>query len=318
MVKLFAMPTSQDLIHEIRCLRVKIRSDLQAYASIAKVQRCLVLLEQPMIFPSHVPVIREALTHVLSIAREEDKQKIHQCLLKLAASWSINANDVATLSPIPPESRVVISTGHQFDIKSLAQWHNSRSLMCSLHEEFKRLINPFTNQPMSALDAQHVLSVAGKLEITFKDACFWGIMDDVDSELGFVDHDDGDVDLFSAPSQFAAPHSPLLFRPLSGTAEGYPVFASYLSAEPAPVFAALDTPVIAAPVVAPAGTSDTSSVEAVPESVTAASDVTPLESSESAAVVRSPLLWMASLFLRRRDDPHTDQDDAALIALGTL
>lgn len=94
----------------------------------------------------------------------EDMYLIFYTLLVLAQLYPINDEDSFTLEAIDPIDRVCVSTGHQFNLSTLIQYHNTRDYRGSLLSELansKFLLNPITNSP---LDLRDVINVLAKFE----------------------------------------------------------------------------------------------------------------------------------------------------------
>jgi len=115
--------------------------------------------------------LRSKLSKILSDDTTESVKKdslsladaAYNALLALAELKPINEEDPILLTEIAPGDRVVVSTGHQFDIKSLIKYHDTRDYRGStLHETSvsKWLINPITNAMFSARDVAHIQSTA--------------------------------------------------------------------------------------------------------------------------------------------------------------
>ena len=96
----------------------------------------------------------------------------YSALLTIAELCPLNSEDVIALTDtIDPKNLVVVSTGHQFDIKSLINYHNQGSYKSSLGETEgnKSLVNPITNQLFSKKDADHIIFVARQKGIAILD-----------------------------------------------------------------------------------------------------------------------------------------------------
>lgn len=86
---------------------------------------------------------------------------IWTCLVELADDFPLNQVDPITQEVISPEFKVVSSTGHQFDIRVLIQFHNKRSLRVDIDKQEKyHLINPITNLSFSERDEKYILDKA--------------------------------------------------------------------------------------------------------------------------------------------------------------
>jgi hypothetical protein len=97
---------------------------------------------------------------------------VYNISLGLAAFRSINDNDPVTQCEISKDNCVFVSTGHQFDIRALIQYHNGRGYRGSALNESpssKWLLNPFTNKPFSLRDVIHIQAVAEQKGIKIQD-----------------------------------------------------------------------------------------------------------------------------------------------------
>ena len=77
------------------------------------------------------------------------QDSIYQFLLALTELRPINLEDPVTLERIPSEKVVYVSTGHQFNIDSMAQ--------CYKHSDFKNLL---ANKLFSIRDQEHIKNIA--------------------------------------------------------------------------------------------------------------------------------------------------------------
>ena len=100
------------------------------------------------------------------------KQAVHKALLALAYFCPHNAEDPISLGAIEDEKKVAVSTGHQFDIENLVNYHNARPIREAIGETNadgkKWLLNPITNQPFDQEDVRHIQTVAVGLDITIE------------------------------------------------------------------------------------------------------------------------------------------------------
>lgn len=101
------------------------------------------------------------------------KDAAYHSLLALAETYPLNDMDPITLGLILPENRVVISSGHQFDINSLIDFHNRRVMretetFSDYGPEGKLLINPLTNSTFSPDDTIHIKKIAGEHNISIR------------------------------------------------------------------------------------------------------------------------------------------------------
>lgn len=85
----------------------------------------------------------------------------YSALLTIAELCPLNNEDVITQADtIDPKNLVVVSTGHQFNIESLINYHNRRGYKFGDTAGNKLLMNPITNQPFSKKDVDHIMLVA--------------------------------------------------------------------------------------------------------------------------------------------------------------
>jgi len=123
-----------------------------------------------------IQILRTSLKAILS---KDENEKIksddvslsdaaYNALLALAEYSPINDKDPILQDQIDPDSRVFVSSGYQFDIKKLIEYHQSREFRAVLREteDKKWLLNPFTNDKFSLRDAEHILRVAKQKDIT--------------------------------------------------------------------------------------------------------------------------------------------------------
>ncbi len=92
----------------------------------------------------------------------------HRALLALAEFRPINPEDPISFDKINSKKKVFVSTGHQFDIYTLINYHNDRPCRGDLNEEqynYKQLINPLTNKKFSYMDSTHIRNVAKQKNI---------------------------------------------------------------------------------------------------------------------------------------------------------
>lgn len=101
---------------------------------------------------------------------KEISHALHTSLIAIAGVSPINELDPITSSPIRKKNQIVISTGHQFDLEKLIEFHNTRPLRTEERE--KQLINPITNLPVSRLDADHIRNESKKKSLNIGDGTF--------------------------------------------------------------------------------------------------------------------------------------------------
>lgn len=83
-----------------------------------------------------------------------------ETLLALARYRPVNTDDPISLEPISFEDSVVISTGQQFSLTTLIQYHITRAARRGETAESKRLLNPLTNTRFETADEEHIIAVA--------------------------------------------------------------------------------------------------------------------------------------------------------------
>lgn len=87
-------------------------------------------------------------------------QIAHMGLLALAEIKPINDVDPITQDVIAASDKVVASTGHQFSLTNLVEYHNNRDYRGSQLQEqhnSKWLLNPITNTKFDPMDVEHIL-----------------------------------------------------------------------------------------------------------------------------------------------------------------
>lgn len=90
----------------------------------------------------------------------------HNVLLKLARLSPLNTEDPSTLEPIASQSRVFVSTGHQYDIHQLINYHNHRDPRGNEEEKnYKSSLNLSLNMPFSYRDSTHIQEVAAEKQV---------------------------------------------------------------------------------------------------------------------------------------------------------
>ncbi len=124
-----------------------------------------------------LPRTRRALQAILQAYPEDEKEGVklsdvaYSTLLILAKLYPINDIDPISQDTIHPEDAVVTSSGAQFDIYHLIEYHHSRSYRGSTLRELpdsKTLIDPTSNLPFSPKDNAHIQRVALQKRIEIK------------------------------------------------------------------------------------------------------------------------------------------------------
>ncbi|WP_133137506.1 hypothetical protein [Legionella rowbothamii] len=89
----------------------------------------------------------------------------YDTLLILAELYPLNSVEPITLldmKDIDPSDRIFVSTGHQFSLSQLIEWHNQRACRTGETDTSKSLLNPLTNNKFSPKDLTHVSALADK------------------------------------------------------------------------------------------------------------------------------------------------------------
>lgn len=129
------------------------------------------IVDKALISKEKIRVMRVELSRILSqyendksdIVTENDLNQAYEDVLFLTEFKPINEEDPILLCEIEEDHKIVLSTGHQFDIYALIQYHNSRSyqgLTLGEQHEQRWLINPLTNQKFSLRDAHRIQAMA--------------------------------------------------------------------------------------------------------------------------------------------------------------
>ena len=85
------------------------------------------------------------------------------CLVGLAEIRPLNEDDPITQETIQAIDAVFVSTGQQFNLRTLIEFHNKRGIRRNQffdEQQGKSLLNPLTNQPFSVRDARHIINLA--------------------------------------------------------------------------------------------------------------------------------------------------------------
>jgi hypothetical protein len=85
------------------------------------------------------------------------------CLMGLAEIRPLNEEDPITQEKIQASDAVFVSTGQQFNLRTLIEFHNKRGLRRNQffeERQGKSLLNPLTNQPFSVRDTRHIINLA--------------------------------------------------------------------------------------------------------------------------------------------------------------
>lgn len=133
-------------------------------------------LEDEAICQDRGATLRRKLQLILN-NRFEDQDvltDVHEVLMMLAELWPLNDRDPASLQKAckwTQAERVVVSTGHQFQLSTLIDYHHARSVRRDedLSVRNKCFLNPITNQSLHHLDVQHIQRIASDSGLTIKD-----------------------------------------------------------------------------------------------------------------------------------------------------
>lgn len=125
---------------------------------------------------TNVELLRSAVKKILLLDKKNRVMKegislsdgAYDTLLALAELKPLNEKDLISLESIDEANKIYTSSGHQYDINSLMNYHQTRSLRYSLkeHANKKLLLDPSTNLPFSERDVQHIQAVAKKKGLT--------------------------------------------------------------------------------------------------------------------------------------------------------
>lgn len=137
---------------------------------ISNVINLLQLADMPMQADNSIESLRSQLIALLKNLESDEKlcNVLHEILLNLAELYPINETDPIDQNNIHLEDAVFISSGEQFNIYELIQYHNTRAYRgSSLGESPNRkyLLNPLTNEKFLGRDEKHILNIARKKRI---------------------------------------------------------------------------------------------------------------------------------------------------------
>ena len=123
-----------------------------------------------------IELLRNAIKKILLLDKKDQAMKegnslsdgAYDTLLALAEFKPLNEKDPISLETIDESSKIYTSSGHQYDINSLINYHQTRLLRYSLkeHANKKILLDPSTNLPFSERDGQHIQAVANQKGLT--------------------------------------------------------------------------------------------------------------------------------------------------------
>lgn len=153
---------------------------LKKFEASADVLKTLSSLEQLEDFNGDIDKISQLRKSLQSLLLSKDnlmespelKDVTYDILLYLARKWPLNVEDPISLLDIKENEKIVLSTGHQFNIHTLIDYHNSRLYRGSgLGEQAnnKWLLNPITNLPINLLDVRHIQKIAHSLGLEIRD-----------------------------------------------------------------------------------------------------------------------------------------------------
>ena len=137
---------------------LNILRDYQADPRIQAIYENLLTLHNMAKSSQDISNIRAELLLILSNRNSEDLHDVvHQTLLILAEYAPIEDVDPISLEDIPEEERVVISTGEQFNLNLLLEYHKYRTSGYTFHQSMR---NPNTNLDFNPQDEAHILRMA--------------------------------------------------------------------------------------------------------------------------------------------------------------
>lgn len=152
---MYLMPTLEDAI-----LKLKVFIECKDIAEI--IENLSTTLVSKEIDYKLIGSIRKKLNQIL-LDKQHDvtcknglllKDVAYEALLSVAKGFPNNENDPISLEKINDQDQVVISTGDQFDIRSLVNYYNKNPI--------KAFYNPLTNLPLSERDSQHIKFIAAQ------------------------------------------------------------------------------------------------------------------------------------------------------------
>lgn len=96
------------------------------------------------------------------VANNKISEAVYDTLLTLAQLSPLNTDDLFTYEEITEADRIFISTGHQFSLKTLIEYHNQRDFRTDLGETLwsKYLLNPYLNLKFDKRDIQQITMLA--------------------------------------------------------------------------------------------------------------------------------------------------------------
>lgn len=146
---------------------------------ISEILTTLHLLAMPGDVDGRMEFLRKELNQILldpnnnNITTEDGlslAEVAHNTLISSAEFRPINPKDPILWDPIEEENRVLVSTGYQYDLRPLIQFHYTRAYRRRLGEGWfcvrKYLINPLTNEPFSLRDVVHIRNIANQKGFT--------------------------------------------------------------------------------------------------------------------------------------------------------
>jgi hypothetical protein len=114
-------------------------------------------------------------TQLTGILHNEHKQEYKKSLYKAAHDFLLlwaeyfpidpDGNDPILDQPPEGDNGIFVAEGQVFDIRTLADYHNRRSLRAGEEKENKKLLNPSNNLPFNPRDIQYIKMIAEKKEI---------------------------------------------------------------------------------------------------------------------------------------------------------
>lgn len=153
---------------------------LSARSTTPEIKPIIAALQQVAAQKAGDDLIAKLRRKLLSLTAAENQSSSKQnladvaydTLLILAEFYPLNTEEPITqldMEDIKPDDRIFVSTGHQFSLTQLIQWHNQRPYRTGEARASKSLLNPFTNSPFSARDLAHISAMANKMRIAIND-----------------------------------------------------------------------------------------------------------------------------------------------------
>ena len=157
-----------ELISQFKKLTVDKSREKPILDVITKLEECAVLneiktsdLEEPR------KLLNQLTNKTPTKANEILNNLVFNTLLALAQLAPLNDEDPINLEEINANDAVFISTGYQFSLTNLINWHKHRPLRDD--EEEKVLLDPTTNIAFAKKDMEHIWTIAKQRKIVLDD-----------------------------------------------------------------------------------------------------------------------------------------------------